>query len=328
MYRTTYFTYRTVVNASSDVIQMVLVLSTLLRLNSWQVDYTQAFLQAPLDDDAFMHIPQWWYFGPESQQLCPNTSNLTSCDTQHCIWLKCNLYGVKQAAQNWYLHLKQGLISHGFIQSNINPCLFIQNNCILMVYTNDCLMFAQDDTTIDDLCQCLSTEFLLQDKGDITGYLGIQITHTTEPDGSITITMTQPSLIDQILEDIGLTGEKVTQKHMPVMQILQPNPSTAPFNATWNYRSLIGKLNFLAQNTCPDISMPIHMCAHYVNNPNWSHQDAMKYLCQYLHLTWTRSLILKPTSDNRLNAYVNSDFAGMWSHATSQLCNSTVSCNS
>ena len=90
---------------------------------------------------------------------------------------------------------------------------------------------AQDDTTIDKLCKCLSTEFILQDEGDITGYLGIQITHTTEPDGLITITMTQPSLINQILEDIRLVSEKVTQKHTPAMQVLQPNPSAAPFDA-------------------------------------------------------------------------------------------------
>ena len=39
-------------------------------------------------------------------------------------------------------------------------------------------MFTRDDTTINDLCKCLSTEFLLQDdEGDIAGYLGIQITH-------------------------------------------------------------------------------------------------------------------------------------------------------
>ena len=81
-------------------------------------------------------------------------------------------------------------------------------------------MFTQDNATINNLCQCLSTEFLLQDEGNIAGYLSIQITHTTKPDGSITITMTQPSLIDQILEDIGLTGEKVTQKHTPMTHVL------------------------------------------------------------------------------------------------------------
>ena len=100
-------------------------------------------------------------------------------------------------------------------------------------------MFTHNDSIIDDLCKCLSTKFLLKDKGDIEGFLGIQITHTTELDRSITITMMQPGLIDQILEDVGLTGNKVTQKCTPASKILPPDPNAAPFNAPWNYWSLI-----------------------------------------------------------------------------------------
>jgi hypothetical protein len=214
---------------------MVLVLSALLKLKSRQVDYTQAFPQAPLDDDVFMRIPQGWYFDTATQQLKPHTHDPMSKDMQHCIWLKRNLYGDKQAARNWYLHLQKGLLSRGFIQSNIDPCLFIRQDCILVVYTDDCLMFARDDSIIDDLCKCLSTEFLLKDEGDIEGFLGIQIMHMTKPDGSITITMMQPGLIDQILEDVGLTGDKVTQKCTPATKVLPPDPNTTPFNATWNY---------------------------------------------------------------------------------------------
>ena len=47
---------------------MVLVLSTLLKLKTWQINYTQAFLQAPLEDDVFMWIPQGWYFDAATQQ--------------------------------------------------------------------------------------------------------------------------------------------------------------------------------------------------------------------------------------------------------------------
>ena len=65
---------------------MVLLLSTLLKLKSQQVNYTQqAFPQAPLDDDVFMWIPQGWYFDAATQQLKPNTNNPTSKHTQHCI---------------------------------------------------------------------------------------------------------------------------------------------------------------------------------------------------------------------------------------------------
>jgi hypothetical protein len=71
--------------------------------------------------------------------------------------------------------------------------------------------------------------------------------------------------------------------------------------------------------------MAVHICARFVNQPNRTHQDVVKYLCHYLHYTRTHGLILKPTADNRLNAYVDSDFAGQWSHSTCQLRDSAVS---
>ena len=47
--------------------------------------------------------------------------------------------------------------------------------------------------------------------------------------------MSQPGLINQILNDIGLAGDKVTQKHTPANKILLPDPNAAPFDAIWNY---------------------------------------------------------------------------------------------
>jgi hypothetical protein len=304
---------------------MAMVLSALLNLKSRQVDYTQAFPQAPLDDDVFMRIPQGWYFDPSTKQLHQDTSDPRSVDKEHYIRLKRNLYGVKQAARNWYLHLKKGLIGRGFTQSKIDPCLFIRRDCLIVLYTDDCLIFAKNDATIDDLCQSLSTEFLLKDEGNIENFLGIKIDHDLAADGTVTITMTQPGLINQILEDVGLVGDKIIQKKTPAREVLHAHADAAPFDATWNYRSIIGKLNFLAQNTRPDISMAVHMCARFVNNPNRIHQDAVKYLCRYLHYTRTRGLILKPNGDNELNAYVDSDFAGLWSHKSSHLRESAVS---
>jgi hypothetical protein len=95
-----------------------------------------------------------------------------------------------------------------------------------------------------------------------------RVSHRVEPDGSVTRTMTQSGLIDQILEDDGLVGDKVTHKRTPAKEVLQPHPNAAPFNAPWQYQSVIGKLNFLTQNTRPDISMAVHMCARFVTNPN------------------------------------------------------------
>ena len=91
-------------------------LSALLHLKSTsrQVDYMQAFLQAPLDDDISMCILQGWYFDLMTEQLVQKSTDPCSHDKDHFIRLKHNLYSVKQAARNWFLHLKKGLLSHGF----------------------------------------------------------------------------------------------------------------------------------------------------------------------------------------------------------------------
>ena len=69
----------------------------------------------------------------------------------------------------------------------------------------------------------------------------------------------------------------------------------------------------------------MHACTQYVNNPNQKHQEAIKYLCQYLLLMRHRGLILSPVADNHLNAYVDSNFCGLWSTQTSHLRESALS---
>ena len=51
-------TYSPVVNWST--VRLVFVLATMLGLKGCQVDYVQAFPQAPLDDPVFIQIPEGW----------------------------------------------------------------------------------------------------------------------------------------------------------------------------------------------------------------------------------------------------------------------------
>lgn len=185
-----------------------------------------------------MYYPQRWYFDQASAKLVPDPDDPLAFDKDHFICLKRKLYGAKQGACNWYLHLQKDLLGRGFVQSNINPCLFIWKDCLIVVYMNDCLVFANTDETITNLCKCLLIEFLLKDEGNLENFLGININNTKEADRSVTITMTQTGLIDQILEDVNLVGDKVTQKQTPAKEVLQPHPNAAPFDADWNYCSL------------------------------------------------------------------------------------------
>jgi hypothetical protein len=144
-------------------IHLLLLLSSILDLKQWQVDYTQAFPQAPLHDPVYVCVPQGWFIDETSclkQHLDP-----TFQDRSFYIKLKRNLYGCKQAAYNWFQHLTQDLFSEGFQQSSNDPCLFLRRDCILIFYTDDCIIFAKDDHIIDALIQGLSISFLLEGQG-------------------------------------------------------------------------------------------------------------------------------------------------------------------
>jgi hypothetical protein len=126
--------------------------------------------------------------------------------------------------------MTNGLLCQGFTQSKTDSCLFLRKYCILVVYVDGCRIFSQSNDVINDLIKSLSSEFLLQDEGNVSAFLGVQINKDTT---TKTIALTQPGLI-------------------------YSDPLGADQNETWNYRSIIGKLNYIANNTRPDISMAVH----------------------------------------------------------------------
>jgi len=133
-------TYTPVIQWST--ICLLFILATTLGLSSCQIDYVQAFLQAALNNPVYMKVPQGWFYCLNEKKLC-QFANPKHTDPSYFIKLKCNLYGCKQATFNWYQHLVRGLLAWGFNQSTSDPCLFIWNDCIIALYTDNCCAFLQ-----------------------------------------------------------------------------------------------------------------------------------------------------------------------------------------
>jgi hypothetical protein len=191
-------------------------------------------------------------------------------DTRHYICLKKKLYRIKQAAHNWFRHLRDGLFKRGFWQSQVDCCLFLRHDRIILVYVDGCLLFAPRVSTIDIVIKNLSTEYMLQDKGDVSAYLGVQV---VKDKATKTITLTQPGLIARVIKDVGFNPCS-KGKDTPADTIQYADADGPPRRDTWNYRSVLGKLNYIANNTRPDISM----------------------------------VVLKPSANLILDMYVDSDF--------------------
>jgi hypothetical protein len=256
--------------AAWSTIRLLLYLATILNRQTRQVDYTSAFPQADLDVPVFMRVPQGWYVTDQGR-LVQHTDPKFQ-DKAHYLKLKKNLYGCKQAARNWFKKLSEGLINQGFKQSSTDSCLFIRQDCIIIVYVDDCLFFSPKSSTIDAVIAALSQSFKLKVEGDVSAFLGVQITKDPRQK---TISFMQPGLINQIIRGVGITTAS-NGKDTPADSILHPDKEGPSKVENWNYRSIIGKLNYLANNTRPDISMAVHQCARFCSAPRAIHELAVK----------------------------------------------------
>jgi hypothetical protein len=131
-----------------------------------------------------------------------------------------------------------------------------------------------------------------------------------QPDGSLLLAQT--GLIKRILVDFGLTDSAST-KVTPVAEILGAHKASAPFEDSYNYRSVIGKIMYLSSNTRLEISLANHQCARFSNDPRTPHGVALKRIGRYLLGTRDKGMIVKPSKDLTLDCYADADFAGLFS---------------
>ena len=82
---------------------------------------------------------------------------------------------------------------------------------------------------------------------------------------------------------------------------------------------MIGKLNYLAQTTRPDIMYAMHQLAKYSSNPHKPHGDAALYLVQYLKKTRGIGHRLTPDPDKGFECYCDADFSRLWNKQTIQV---------
>jgi hypothetical protein len=203
-------------------------------IKSRQIDFANAFVQADRDEPIFLALP-------------PGFSNSSST---HCMKVTKSLYGDACAPRTWYDHLTTALAAMDFVPSPIDPCLFLRKDCIFLFWVDDAIICSNDDSVISSVIQDLrNRKFDIDDDtgvGSMENYLGIQLA----PDASIpgSLHLTQPHLISRIVNALGLTNAKSIPT--PAVTILHKDADSEPHEQwRFNYQSVIGMLNYLANNT-------------------------------------------------------------------------------
>jgi Reverse transcriptase (RNA-dependent DNA polymerase) len=278
-------------------VRLLMYFTLFFGLHTRCIDFSNAFVQAPLDTPIFVHLPRGYHNdgGPEV-----------------CLKLVKSLYGIAQAPRLWFEHLKDKLEKRGFKQSKLDPCLFYSGKIYLVCYVDDIVMASTDVAALEALILDLKADSDLTEEGELSAFLGIQVDREEGEDGKgPRFTLTQPGLTTRIIDALGLTD--ANPAWTPTTQESLGSGLDSPLaDESWSYRSLIGMLLYLSNNSRPDIAFAVHQCARFSHAPRQVHAAAVKAIGRYLIRTRDKGLIMSPTGDLGVDCYVDADFAGLW----------------
>jgi len=323
-------TYSPVISWST--VRLCFILAEKYNLISHQCDYANAFCQSPINDDLYMDIPPRFEVDDTLKRIRRKPKDagkrtthakikrkrrgkrkgryIPSKANRYLLKLNMSLYGLRQAGRNWFLYLRDYLLEIGFAQSSIEPCLFYSDKIVILVYTDDTIFIATDQQTLDSTLKLLREKFNLTDENDFKTFLGIHLDKTI--DGHLHLT--QPNLITKVINLTGLTNGKHVPT--PATTILTKDEHGLQRETTWNYRQVVGILNYIASNTRPDITFAVHQVARFCNDPKLSHEKAIKRIVRYLIGTRDKGITVNPTDNHFLQCYVDADFCGLWTKDT------------
>ena len=284
-------TYAPVVQFSS--VRLFLAWSLLLDWYTCSVDFSNAFIQAKLKDDTFIHLPRGFTSSQRSKT---------------CLKLKKSLYGLAVAPRLWYEHLWNSLKKQGLVQSDHDKCLLFRKDLIVICYVDDLGVQAPRKGIVDKFISNLKEDGLdLTVEGSFSEYLGIKY---DKPDAS-TIKMTQEGLIQKIIEATKMEGCNPSSTPSTV-EGLSSNEEGKRMTDTWNYRSVVGMMLYLSSNTRPDIAYAVSQVARFSHCPKQSHAEAVKMIVRYLSGTKSEGIIFKKPKILKLECYVDADYAGLY----------------
>jgi hypothetical protein len=267
-----------------------------------------AYPQDPIEMDIYMELPQGI-----------RTAHRNSKD--HVLKSEKNIYGQKQAGRVWNSFLVDKLLSIGFTTSLVDNCVFYRDDVIFMVYVDDGIFLGDDDSKLQQAIKDIQDIGLnIEDQGCPADYVCVNIKKLR--DGSYEFT--QRALIDSIINDVGLKDAKVKPVSAKVSLQLHVLKDEPPFNLNFNYRAAVGKLNYLAQTTRPDIMYVTHQIAKYLSDPRQPHGEAILYLVCYWKKMRNLGLKFKPDPKKGCKCYCDANFSGNWNKAFAAVDPSTT----
>jgi hypothetical protein len=216
----------------------------------------KGYLKLPDDEIYFLKLPP----------SCPRSQS-----NQYWHLIR-SLYGLKREPHIWFETLCSHLRSLGLQQASPNSCLFIgeiikgEPPIYVGIYVDDIIYFSTSDAVKKCFEELLSNLVSVDFMGQVSNFLGIEFSWQHHPDGHITVSLTQQSFAESLIESLGFDTLNASsfatpyRSGIPIDSIPTENLSSVQRDKLrLKYQSLIESLYWLAHTKCPDLSTVVSL---------------------------------------------------------------------
>ena len=149
--------------AKLSSIRMLIALSSINRWHFHSMDVDNAYLNGELDEPVYMKQPE----------------GFIEKGKETLVWkLRKGLYGLKQSGRIWNELIDRTLKNLGFTALESDHCVYTRSSdrgvIFLALYVDDCLLFANNLSELEDFKLELAEKFRMKDLGECKSFLGMR----------------------------------------------------------------------------------------------------------------------------------------------------------
>jgi hypothetical protein len=183
----------------------------------------------------------------------------------------------------------------GLCCSKTSPCLSVghlfdgEPLIYVGIYVDDKIYFSTSDAVEQKFESLMSTIGEVEFMGQATQFLGIEFTWKHHSDGNLSVSLTQQSFAETLIESLNLSTVSVStfttlyRSGLAIDSIPHETmPSTDRDTLRLNYQSLVSSLNWLVHTTSPDLSTVVSLLAQNQSHPSSGHLTVARYVIRYL----------------------------------------------
>lgn len=226
------------------------------RLSIHKMDVKNAFLNAYLQETAYMHQTEGYIDAQRPDDICK---------------LNRTIYGFKLSAKEWYVRIKTVLQSLSLEPTRAYPTIvfrFVHMKEVWMAaYVENLIILAVNEQALNTVKEALSSLFKKKDMYEVSEFLRIEVKYNRKEN---VLPLSQKNAVLKILEKYNMENCKnvstpIEKNYASSLRQIQSEPCKG------QYREAIGSLLYLALSTRPDISFAVGVMSKFCETPSVVH---------------------------------------------------------